>query len=432
MNTLRWLACFSLSLGLAGLLGLTGCQSEDDFDPSDLPRSSANEPLTPETSRRAIGPEDSAVKVTREIFGKLPDGREVEAFTFDNGTMKIRVLTYGATLASVQSPDRTGTLSEVTLNFDKLEPYLQRHPYFGSTVGRYANRIAFGKFKLRGKEYQLTTNDGPHHLHGGKNGFDRKLWKAGRILYATDAATLQLTYDSPDGEEGYPGNLRSTVTYTLNTDNEIVIEFQASCDAPTIVNLTNHAYWNLSGKKGSTILDHRLTVAADEYLPVDKTLIPTGKLAPVEGTPFDFRKPHTVGERIAQLPGDPGGYDHCFVLEEQDGAPAVRLAARLADPASGRVLEVLTTQPGLQFYSGNFLDGKPLNGGYPKHGGLCLEAQHFPDSPNHPDFPPTVLIPQGNATVTRPEHVYRHIIVYRLGVVRNGGNRGNSPAESKE
>ena len=422
------IARVSIALGIMiGVLIGTACDSKEEFSVDDLPQSSGNEPLTPEASRHAITAEDSAVKMTREVFGKLPDGKDVEVFTLDNGKMKIKLMTYGATLISVEAPDRNGNLAEVTLGFDKLDGYLKRHPYFGSTVGRYANRIARGKFKLRDKEYQLTINNPPNHLHGGEKGFDQRLWTVESIRYAADACTVALAYESADGEEGYPGNLRAVVAFTLNTNNEISMEFNASADRPTVVNLTNHAYWNLSGKKDSTILDHQLTISAERYLPVDKTLIPTGELAPVKGTVFDFNSPHLVGERIGELKGEPGGYDHCYVLAVQDGAPAVRPAARLVDPSSGRMLEVLTTQPGLQFYSGNFLDGEAINGGYPKHGGLCLEAQHFPDSPNHPEFPPTLLAPQRGAAPPRPENAYRHIIVYRLGVVDP-----SSDAASKE
>ena len=396
------------------LVATAGCNSKDDE--IVLPPPTGNRPLEPDLVPDQEEPTvESKVKVTASVFGKLPDGREVKKYTLDNGTMSVDIIEWGATIVAMRVPDRNGKLENVTLGFPNLDGYLQRHPYFGSTVGRYANRIAHGKFTLQGKTYQLTLNDGPHHLHGGKEGFDRKLWSSRLTEPGENFAGVSFDYTSPDGEEGYPGTLTASVVYTLTTNNELGIQFHAQTDQTTIVNLTNHAYFNLAGAGKGTILDHRLTIVGDRYLPVDDTLIPTGELASVEGTPFDFRDAHAVGERIGKLEGDPGGYDHCFVLTGKRDEAGIRLAAKLEDPASGRILEVLTTQPGLQFYSGNFLDGKPENGGYPKHGGLCLEAQHYPDSPNHKDFPPVVLGPRGD---------YQQVIVYRFSVAASPESSG--------
>ncbi len=288
------------------LLVTAGCNSKDEE--IVLPPPTGNQPLEPD-----VVPEDeeptveSKVKVTASVFGKLPDGREVKKYTLDNGTMSVDIIEWGATIVAMRVPDRNGKLENVTLGFPNLEGYLQRHPYFGSTVGRYANRIAHGKFTLQGKTYQLTLNDGPHHLHGGKEGFDHKLWSSRLTEPGENFAGVSFDYTSPDGEEGYPGTLMASVVYTLTTNNELGIQFHAQTDQTTIVNLTNHAYFNLAGAGKGTILDHRLTIVGDRYLPVDDTLIPTGELASVEGTPFDFRKAYAVGERIGELKGDPGG-----------------------------------------------------------------------------------------------------------------------------
>ncbi len=397
---------------LATLLALTTGCGPDGGSTAPLPPSTANAPLVADKPKPD---EDSAVKsriqVTTAVFGKLPDGREVKKYTLNNGTVEVELMEFGATILSIKAPDREGNLENVTLGFPNLEGYLQRHPYFGATVGRYANRIAFGKFKLRGKEYQLATNNGPHHLHGGKQGFDHVLWDSRLGEPEEEFASVVFNYTSSDGEEGYPGVLSTEVTYSLNTDNELAIHFMAEAGSVTIANLTNHAYFNLAGAGNGTILDHRLQINADQYLPVDKTLIPTGEIAPVEGTPLDFRSAHAVGERISQLAGDRSGYDHCFVLRKPQQEGAVPQVARLVDPKSGRTLEVLTTQPGLQLYSGNFLDGKPENGGFQQFGGLCLEAQHYPDSPNHPDFPSVVVRPPGQDG----SGILQQIIVYRFG-----------------
>jgi len=341
--------------------------------------------------------------VEKGIFGKLPDGAQIEFFTLTNarGTTA-KIITYGATLQSLQVPDKAGKFGDVVLGFDDLSGYLAPHPYFGATVGRFANRIAKGKFTLDGKEYTLALNDGPNTLHGGREGFSRKVWKA-EIVQGAGVASVQFTYISPDGEEGFPGTLKTTVVYTLTADDQLKIDYTATTDKATPLNLTNHSYFNLAG--GGDILAHVLQLNADKYTPVDSTLIPTGKLAPVKGTPLDFTQPTPVGARIAQLTGNPGGYDHNLVLNGENGK--LKWAARLSDPASGRSLEVWTTEPGVQFYTGNFLDGTIKGKGgalYKKHAALCLETQHYPDSVNRPNFPTTILRP---GAVFYQESIYK-------------------------
>ncbi|EEF24768.1 aldose-1-epimerase, putative [Ricinus communis] len=321
--------------------------------------------------------------------------------------MEIRIMTYGGTLLSLRVPDRDGRLADVVLGFDSLAPYLGEHPYLGGIIGRYANRIAGGSFSLDGRIYQLTQNEGPNHLHGGTLGFHRQLWRA-LPQKTRNADQLVLHYLSRDGEEGYPGDLHVEVIYTLTARNELRVDYHAQVDRPTIINLTHHAYFNLGG--GDTILDHVLTLTADRYLPVDGLLIPTGELAPVADTPMDFRTPTPIGSRIheqdAQLLRASGGYDHCWALNSDTGI----LAAELYDSFSGRKLHVYTTQPGVQFYSGNFFDGSVVGKeghAYGKYAGLCLEPQHFPDSPNQPDFPSTVL---------GPHDFYQHSTIYAFDV----------------
>ncbi|MFO0913944.1 MAG: aldose epimerase family protein [Pirellulales bacterium] len=344
------------------------------------------------------------MSIDKADFGQTADGDKVSVYTMTNANgMVVRMVDYGATIIGVEVPDRKGKLANVTLGFPKLDGYLQRHPYFGSTVGRYCNRIAKGQFSLGGKSYSLAINNAPNTLHGGEKGFDRQMWKAEPKATA-DAVSLRFTRRSPDGEEGYPGNVDVVATYSLNNKNELTMEFEATADQPTVVNLTNHAYWNLAGAGSGTIENHELTLTADKYLAVDATLIPTGEMPDVAGTPLDFRQAKKIGADLKKIP-DVGGYDHCYVLRNQSGQLA--LAARVKDPASGRVMEILTTQPGIQFYTGNFLDGKPANGGYPLHGALCLETQHYPDSPNHPEFPSTVL---------KPGEKFRQVTVHRFSV----------------
>lgn len=348
------------------------------------------------------------LNVESKPFGKTKDGREVTVFTLTNSRgIKVRMIDYGATVISVETPDKAGKTANITLGFPTLAGYLERHPYFGSTVGRYGNRIAGGKFKLDGKEYSLATNNGPNHLHGGIKGFDAVMWK-GAPVKTPDSVGVKFTYTSIDGEEGYPGKLDVMATYTLTANNELRIDYEAKTDKPTVVNLTNHAYWNLAGAGSGTILKHELTLAADKYLPIDDTSIPTGKLADVKGTPFDFTTPHAIGERIDEVKKDPHktkGYDHCFVLRGQQGK--LELAAKAKDPASGRVMEIFTTEPGVQLYCGNFLGGGAGEGGYKQHEAFCLETQHYPDSPNQPSFPSTVL---------KPGETYRSTTVHKFSV----------------
>ena len=343
--------------------------------------------------------------VKTDTFGVLPDGKEVTRYrlTNDNG-LSVAIIDYGGIVTEVNVPGRDGEIANIVLGFDSIEGYLGPDPYFGALIGRFGNRIAGGKFTLDGKEYTLATNNGPNHLHGGKVGFNDKLWQS-EASTSPEGVTARLTYISPDGEEGYPGELTSIVTYTLNNDNELVIHYVATSSAATPVNLTNHAYWNLGGEGEGTVLDHRLTLHGEEYLPVDETLIPTGKLAPVAGTPMDFTEPHTIGERIKKVGGDPVGYDHCYVVNGEAGV--LRPTAKVVDPESGRVLTMKTTEPGVQFYSGNFLDGAEANGNYPQYGAFCLEAQTFPNAPNEPSFPDSIL---------RPGEVYRQTTVYQFSV----------------
>jgi aldose 1-epimerase len=341
----------------------------------------------------AAGPNHS---IQKAVFGRA-EGRQVDIYTLTNTNgVEVRIMTYGAAIVSLKTPDRAGKLADIVLGFGALDPYVAGVPYFGAVVGRYANRIANGRFTLDGTTYQLPKNDGPNSLHGGDKGFDKRVWRASPFETAQGPG-LRLSYISAAGEEGYPGQLTAHVTYQLHDDNSLSIDYAATTTAPSPVNLTNHSYFNLTGDPKHTILDHVLTINADSFTPVDATLIPTGELRPVAGTPFDFRKATSIGARIGanneQLHLG-HGYDHNWVLvKPHDGA--MTTAAILSDPASGRTLEVRTTQPGLQFYSGNFLDGKPAGHGtvFEHRTGLCLETQHFPDSPNQPSFPSTILRP---------------------------------------
>jgi aldose 1-epimerase len=328
-------------------------------------------------------------------FGRTADA-DVRIFTLTNAHgIEARIMTYGATLVSLRTPDRNGHLDNIILGFDSLDPYLAGVPYFGATVGRFANRIAKGRFTLDGKTYQLALNNGPNSLHGGRQGFDKRVWQA-QTFESPTGPGVRLSYLSPAGEEGYPGDLTAHVTYILNDDDSLAIEFEATASAPTPVNLANHAYFNLGDPKQS-ILNHVLQIHAARFTPVDATLIPTGELRSVAGTPFDFRKPMTIGSRIG---GDDeqlrfgGGYDHNWALDKA-GTASLVLAAVLSDPSSGRALEIRTTQPGLQFYSGNFLGGGQAagDGAFARRTALCLETQHFPDSPNQPGFPSSILRP---------------------------------------
>ncbi len=347
---------------------------------------------------------EATVETSR--FGSLEDGTTVDMLTLKNARgATAKVITYGATLTELWIPDRNGKLGDVVLGFDKLPGYVENHPYFGATVGRVANRIAKGKFTLDGREYSLEINNPPNSLHSGPKGLSHMVWKA-EPLHEPHAAAVRFSCVSPDGDGGFPGKLSVTVVYRLTDDDELQLEYSAKTDKATPINLTNHSYFNLGG--GKDILDEILYLPAERYTPVDATLIPTGEILPVKGTPLDFTKPTAIGARIAEMKGNPGGYDHNYVLSNKAGE--FKLAARVSDPRSGRQMEVWTTEPGAQFYSANFLDGTLTGKGgvaYGKHAGFCLETQHFPDSVNHPDFPSVIL---------RPGGVYRTATTYKFSV----------------
>lgn len=336
--------------------------------------------------------------IHKRPFGTTPEGKAADLYLLTAAPdFKATITNFGGILVSLWAPDRNGNVTDIVLGFDDVTGYAGEHPYFGAVVGRYGNRIAGGQFTLDGKTYTLAKNDGPNHLHGGVRGFDKALWDA-EPLIRDDAIGLKLTHTSPDGDEGYPGNLTCTVTYWLTNTKTLEIEYTASTDAPTHVNLTNHSYFNLKGHNAGAILDHEMVLFADKFTPVNETLIPTGELRPVEGTPFDFRTGTAIGARInaenEQLQRGKG-YDHNFVLDEEAKGRFMQ-AARVREPQNGRVLEVFTTEPGVQFYCGNFLDGSNVGKGgavYNHRNGFCLETQHFPDSPNQEAFPSTVLRP---------------------------------------
>jgi aldose 1-epimerase len=346
--------------------------------------------------------------IRRAPFGTMPDGTPVELFTLNNANgARVAITNYGAAIVSLQTLDRDGVLGNIVLGMDSLAGYLEQPSYLGAVVGRYANRIAKGKFSLDGRIVQLPLNDGTNHLHGGSRGFDKMVWRA--EPFTDDRGVgLRLGLTSPDGDEGYPGTLEVEVRYQLTEDDELEVEYEAATDAATPVNLTQHSYFNLAGSDGGDILGHQLMIRADRFIPVDSGLIPTGAMAPVANTPLDFRTPTAIGARIhdadPQL-GFAGGYDHSFVLRR--GAPGLVHAARLTDAGTGRTLDVSTTEPGLHFYSGNFLDGRP----FVHRTGLSLETQHYPDSPNHPEFPSTIL---------KPNERYRSRTVFAFGVLPGG------------
>lgn len=344
---------------------------------------------TPLVNEQSVARPKPAIE--KSMFGRLSDGTVVESYLLRNGRgLAAKLTTYGASLTELWVPDRAGRLADVVLGLDNLEAYLAPHPFFGGTIGRYANRIAKGRFALDGNEYQLAINNPPHSLHGGKIGFDRRAWKA-EALDNPGGAAVRFTYLSTDGEENYPGNVHVTVTYTLTEADELKLEYSAETDQATPINLTNHSYFNLAAS--GDILGHRLYLNSDQYTPVDATLIPTGEIRTVADTPFDFRGLMAIGEHIAEIT-DIGGYDHNFVVNGQAGA--LRIAARLVEPGSGRQMEMWTTEPAIQFYSGIHLDGSVVGKdrvAYRKFGGLCLETQHYPDSPNHPNFPSAILRP---------------------------------------
>jgi aldose 1-epimerase len=340
-------------------------------------------------------------------FGKAPDGSDVNLYTLRNYKgAEVGICNYGGLVIFLKMPDRNGKFGDVVLGYDNLPDYIKDSPYFGALIGRYGNRIAKGKFTLDGKEYTLAVNNGPNALHGGLKGFDKVIWEP-RFLASPEGPSLELLYVSKDGEEGYPGTLSVKAVYTLTDDNALRLEFTASTDKDTVINLTHHSYFNLAGK--GDILNHQVMIPADKFTPVDSTLIPTGELKPVQGTPFDFRTATAIGARIGQDDEQlkfGGGYDHNWVINKQPGQ--LTLMARVYEPTTGRVMEVWSTEPGLQFYSGNFLDGKNKGKGgwvYQFRNGFCMEPQHYPNSPNQPDFPTVVL---------KPGQVYRNTIIYRF------------------
>ncbi len=342
------------------------------------------------------------MSIKKQAFGKTKDGKDVDLYKLTNANgLKTEIMTYGGIVRTLDVPDRNGNFADIVLGYDTLGEYIENNPYFGALVGRCGNRIAKGKFTLDGVEYTLATNNGPNHLHGGVKGFDKVVWDAEPMEDKTSIG-LKLTYLSKDGEEGYPGNLNCTVIYTLTNDNELKVSYEAETDKATVMNLTHHSYFNLAGHGSGDILGHELMLTADNFTPVDEGLIPTGEIKSVKGTLMDFTKPMPIGARIAQVKG---GYDHNYVLNNSDGSLA--LAASVYEPKSGRVMEIFTTEPAIQFYSGNFLDGSNKGKGavYNKHDGFCLETQHFPDSPNKPNFPSVVL---------RPGEKYTHLTVHKF------------------
>ncbi len=355
-------------------------------------------------------PKPAATPVQKAPFGTTKEGVAVDLYTLTNHHgMVAKVMTYGATLTELHVEDASGKPVNIVLGYDRLEPYLAGTPYFGATVGRVGNRIARAEFTLDGKTYKLAANDGPNHLHGGVKGFDKVVWRAEEVKSPTGPA-VKFTYRSPDGEEGYPGTLDVSVTYTLTDANELRIDYRAVADKPTPINLTNHSYFTLAGDGSGDILGHIVTIAADKMTKVDERLIPTGEIVPVKGTPWDFDTPTAIGARIKHVPGGPPvGYDHNYVLRKTDAKGLPELAARVVEPKSGRTMEVLTTEPGMQFYTGNFLDGslKNRNGvPYTQYSAFCMETQHFPDSVHHPAFPSTIL---------RPGSEYTSTTIYRFG-----------------
>ena len=368
----------------------------------------------------ADAPEQPVASVTKSQWGQMPDGAPIDLYTLTNASgMRVTVMNYGATLTSVCVPDREGRLDNVTLYLDTCDDYLRGHPLFGSVVGRYANRIAGAGFTLDGVKYELTPNAGANHIHGGRDGFQRLLWKA-EPVQREQAVGVRLTHTSPDGHEGYPGTLEVTVLYEVTDDNQLRMEYRAVTDKPTHVNLTNHAYWNLGGALSGEILDHALTLNADAYLPADAQKIPTGEIRSVADTVMDFRQPQQIGARIQQVEGK--NYDHCYVLNKQP-EQRLSLAARASDPKSGRVMEVFTTQPGVQFFTASFLSDRLRAGGtaYGPYHGFCLETQHYPDSPNRPHFPSTIL---------RPGDTYHELTVHKFYVDKRPAGDATSPNPS--
>jgi aldose 1-epimerase len=379
-------------VGSLGVSGLVGCASRE---------------ARQETTASTTSEQQSTVTIKSEKFGQTREGQEVNLYTLTNENgMRVQVTNYGAIITSIHAPDKEGALGEVVLGFDKMEDYqsdayMKSMPYFGGVVGRYGNRIAKGQFKIDGQTYQLATNNGENHLHGGNRGFDKVIWTAEPV---SGQNALRLSYTSPDGEEGYPGNLTATVVYTLSNDNEVKMEYSITTDKATHQNLTNHSYFNLSGGQAEDALGHIVMIDADRYTVVDAGLIPTGENRKVAGSAMDFTSPQAIGTRIAQVEG---GYDHNWVLNNTSGNLAKVISVH--EPVSGRFMEVFTTEPGVQFYSGNFLDGTLSSRGktFKKHYGFCLETQHFPDTPNQPSFPSTLL---------KPGETYTSTTVYKFSI----------------
>lgn len=378
MSTLKPIAIMILLFGI--ILNLNSCKEN---------------PKTEKATETMLKPNTTSVE--KSLYGITADGVQIDRYTLinDNG-IAVEIITYGGRITKLSVPDKEGTFKNVVLGFDSLAQYEAKNPFFGALVGRYGNRIANAKFSLDGTEYTLAANDGTNSLHGGIKGFDKVVWSV-EGTEAKENAVLKLSYLSKDMEEGFPGNLQVFVTYTLTEDNVLEVDYQATTDKETVLNLTQHAYFNLSGDFNTTILDHELMINANTFVPVNDKLIPTGDLVEVAGTPFDFRTAKTIGAEINANDDQikkGGGYDHCWVLNNQN--TGMRNAATLYDPKTGRVMEVATTEPGVQFYTGNFLDGSlpiPGGGSYGKRSGLCLETQHYPDSPNQPNFPSVILRP---------------------------------------
>jgi aldose 1-epimerase len=351
---------------------------------------------------------------TESIYGKMPKGGNITEYVLTNKNgMVVKCIEYGAIITEIHVPDKNGKLADVALGCSKLEDYLKGTPYFGTNAGRCANRIAKGKFKLDDKEYTLATNNDANHLHGGKEGFDKKVWK-GEPFLGTSGPGVKFTYRSPDGEEGYPGNLSVTLSYTLTDNNEIEVTYRATTDKPTVCNLAHHSYFNLAGHNSGDITSHGVQIAAKNYTPADDTLIPTGKIAPVAGTPFDFTEVKAIGKDLEKAGGKPVGFDLNYVLEKGT-TERPEFAAAVFEPKSGRTLVVLSTEPGLQFYTGNFLDGTVTGKGgavYKQYNGFCMEPQKFPDSVNKPEWK------EKSNTVLRPGETYKQTTVYKFGVAK--------------
>ena len=396
-------ACIRILLAVV-ILFMFGCKRSAEEPQEPTAEEKQVREKTPEVAKEG----EKKMDIVKEVFGKA-DGKDVYLFTLTNANgLQTKITNYGGIVTHLMVPDRNGNLGDIVLGYDTLDEYIKNNPYFGALIGRYGNRIGKGKFTLEGKEYSLATNNGPNHLHGGDKGFDKVVWDA-EPMQTEQGPALKLTYLSKDGQEGYPGNLKCTVVYTLTNDNELKVTYEAQTDKPTICNLTHHSYFNLAGHNSGEILEHELMLNADNFTPVDETLIPTGEIRPVKGTPMDFTNPTAIGARINQDDTQLKyglGYDHNWVLNKKDAE--MSLAASVYEPENGRVMEIYTTEPGIQFYSGNFLDGTNVGKAgtvYEHRTGFCLETQHFPDSPNKPDFPSTVL---------RPGEKYTHLTIHKF------------------